>query len=121
MARNLEGITKDYWGISHALRSPHTARVVSAQDAFKALKSADYLRPDQDWRLIDLMHVIRFDIIEANTEWRETIKVYGNVLNFTPVKMMQQAAGNGKDISVPTGMGRSGVDVGQRSRTEPVG
>ena len=70
MARNLEGITKDYWDISHALRSPHTERVVSAQDAFKALSSADYLRPDEDWRLKDLMHVIRFDIIEGNTEWR---------------------------------------------------
>ncbi len=69
MARNLRQITEDYWGVSQALRSPD-APPMTTECALKTLNSSDTLRPE-DWRLKDLMHVIRYDIIEGDTKWRE--------------------------------------------------
>ncbi len=78
MARNLEHITQDYWRVSHGLKSPN-APVLTVEKALGALNSSDMLRPT-DWRLNELMHTIRFDIIEGNSEWREEQRVAGSLL-----------------------------------------
>ena len=65
----LEQITTDYWNVSYALRHPD-APPLAVGDALTTLNSSDRLRPEE-WRLTDLMHVIRFDLIEGNTKWRE--------------------------------------------------
>jgi len=71
MARNLLQITQDYWRVSWALRSPDgDGLTLTTGRALLILNSSDRLRPE-DWRLKDLMHVIRYDIIEGSTEWRD--------------------------------------------------
>ena len=75
--RRLEQITEDYWKVSGAVRSP-TAPDMSTEDALDLLNSDVRLRPEE-WRLRDLMHVIRFDIIEGNTKWREQRRVVNSV------------------------------------------
>ncbi len=67
--RRLEHITIDYWDVSYALRHPD-AGDMKVGDALTQINSSDRLRPEE-WRLIDLMHVLRFDLIEGNTKWRE--------------------------------------------------
>ena len=66
----LEEITANYWEVSKFLRDPDAPGNISAGDALKALGSSDHLRPTE-WRLMELMHVITYDIIEGNTKWRE--------------------------------------------------
>lgn len=72
MARkhSLEIVTKHYWDVSHVLRCPNTEKMFTAEQAFRKLNKSDYLHPDTDWRLVDLMHVLKYDIIEGNTQWR---------------------------------------------------
>ncbi len=77
MARDLIRITKDYWAVSHALKAPDGGALTTG-DALKLLNSSDKLRPT-DWRLRDLMHTIRYDIIEGHSEWREKRRVVGSV------------------------------------------
>ena len=67
--RRLEQITVDYWAVSSALRHP-TAPDMTAGNALTQINSSDRLR-SEEWRLTDLMHVLRFDLIEGNTKWRE--------------------------------------------------
>lgn len=74
----LEQITTDYWRVSSALRSPRGAKGLTTEDALGTLNSSDRLRPEE-WRLMDLMHIIRFDIIEGNTKWREQRRVVNSV------------------------------------------
>jgi len=85
MARDLRSITRDYWDVSHILRCPHSTCTVTTEQAFRRLSSADRLRPG-DWRLSELMHTIRFDIIEGHTEWREKQQEPGLVLTL-PTKV----------------------------------
>jgi len=75
----LEQITCNYWLVSRTLRDPGAPDTITTEQALKALSSSDRLRPEE-WRLTDLMHVIRFDIIEGNTTWREQRRVVNSVL-----------------------------------------
>ncbi len=74
----LEQITADYWNVSITLRHPDAPGALTTADALGALNSSDRLRPEE-WRLQDLMHVIRYDIIEGNTKWREQLRVVNSV------------------------------------------
>ncbi len=74
----LEQITSDYWLVSRALRAPEAPDTLTTEKALKALNSSDRLRPEE-WRLNDLMHIIRYDIIEGNTKWREQRRVVNSV------------------------------------------
>jgi len=75
----LEEITADYWEVSKFLRDPDVPGNMTTEESFKLLSSSDRLRPTE-WRLMDLMHVITFDIIEGNTEWRpEKQRAIGSV------------------------------------------
>lgn len=78
MARepNLERVTKDYWEVSHALNHPNGASM-GCGDALRQLRSAETLRPEE-WRLRELTHTIRYDIIEGNRKWREEQRVVGS-------------------------------------------
>ncbi len=67
--RRLEEITEAYWAVGTALRV-EDAPAMECGDAFKLLLTGDRLRPEE-WRLRELIHTIRFDIVEGNTEWRE--------------------------------------------------
>lgn len=69
MPRNLEKITQDYWEVSYEVKVPGTA-ILSVKEALDILRSADQLRPT-DRKLASHMHVIAYDIIEGNQEWRE--------------------------------------------------
>lgn len=75
--RRLEQIVEDYWSVSTALRAPD-APDMTTETALHTLNSSDHLRLEE-WRLMDLMHVIRFDIIEGNTKWREQRRVVNSV------------------------------------------
>ncbi len=83
MARDLEAITLNYWKVSSAVNHP-TAPSMSCEKAFKLLALSDKLRPT-DWRLSKLMHDIRFDIVEGNSEWREKQRATGSV-SILPMK-----------------------------------
>jgi hypothetical protein len=74
----LEQITADYWEVSRFLRDPDAPGDITAEKAFKTLSSSDRLRPTE-WRLRELVHVITYDIIEGNTEWREQRRVINSV------------------------------------------
>ena len=76
--KRYEQIASDYWGASYSLRDPRSP-AITCQEAFELISSADRLRPEEH-RLRELMHVIRYDIIEGNTEWREKQQVVGSVL-----------------------------------------
>lgn len=71
----LEAVTKAYWLASYGLRHPD-APPIATGTALKALCSSDRLRPEE-WKLAELMHVVRYDIIEGNTQWRGNQKVRG--------------------------------------------
>lgn len=73
MKRKLEHITQDYWVVSNALRNPDNPGMKCGL-ALTTINSADTLRPEE-WRLIELVHVLRYDIIEGNTKWRDSQKV----------------------------------------------
>ena len=75
--RDLDTITLNYWEVSTAVKHPD-APSMSTEKALKKLQVADRLRPS-DWRLAALFHDIRYDIIEANTTWREKRQVAGSV------------------------------------------
>lgn len=81
--RRLEKITVDYWGVSYALRHPD-APDITVGDALTQINSSDRLRPEE-WRLADLIHVLRFDLIEGNTKWREQPQV-ANSTSTLPTK-----------------------------------
>ena len=74
----LEQITSDYWLVSRILRDPDAPDDITTEQAIKTLNSSDRLRPEE-WRLADLMHVLRYDIIEGNTQWREQRQVANSV------------------------------------------
>lgn len=69
---SLKDITHHYWMVGRACRVPD-APSMSTEEALKRLQSGDFLRPES-WRLKDLMHVLKFDIVEGNTKWREQNK-----------------------------------------------
>ena len=73
-----EQIATDYWAVSNSLRDPDSP-AITCQDALGLIGSSDRLRPDEH-RLRELMHVIRYDIIEGNTEWREKQQAVGSLL-----------------------------------------
>jgi hypothetical protein len=81
--RRLEEITEAYWAVSTALNHPD-APPLSCEDAFKLLNKGDRLRPEE-WRLRELIHVVRFDIIEGDTEWREKI-LKANTASILPMR-----------------------------------
>lgn len=72
-----EQIASDYWATSYSLREPNSP-AITCKDALWIIGSSDRLRPEEH-RLRELMHVIRYDIIEGNTEWREKRQVVGSV------------------------------------------
>ena len=76
--KRYEQIASDYWDASYSLREPDSP-AITCQKALELIGSSDCLRPEEH-RLRDLMHVIRFDIIEGNTEWREKQQAVGSVL-----------------------------------------
>lgn len=67
--KRLEKIISAYWEVGTALRHPD-APSLSTERAFQLLRESDFLRPTE-WKLSANMHIIRFDIIEGNTEWRQ--------------------------------------------------
>jgi hypothetical protein len=75
--RRLEEITEAYWAVGTALRHPD-APGLSCEHALALLNKGDKLRPEE-WRLRELMHTARFDIIEGNTEWREKQQAIGSI------------------------------------------
>ena len=76
--RRFEQIASDYWAVSHSLNDP-LSPAITCQEALRFVSSSDRLRPEEHL-LRELMHVIRYDIIEGNTEWREKRLVVGSVL-----------------------------------------
>lgn len=68
----LEEVTIGYWRVSHALRSGDDLpkAKVTTEAAIKTCKAAEGL-PPESWRLKELMHVLKFDIIEGDTKWRQ--------------------------------------------------
>ena len=78
--RRFEQIASDYWAVSHALNDP-LSPAITCQEALGFVSSSDRLRPEEHL-LRELMHVIRYDIIEGNTEWRsnEKRRVVGSIL-----------------------------------------
>ena len=78
MKRRLELITENYWMVSHSLNHP-SSDALSCEKALHTINSSDRLRPDE-WRLNELMHTLRYDIIEGNTEWRGNQRVVGSAL-----------------------------------------
>jgi len=77
MARDLEGITLAYWEVRTAVHLPE-APAMTTEKALKKLLLSDKLRPE-DWRLSALMHNVRYDIIEGNTEWRDKQLATGSI------------------------------------------
>ncbi len=75
----LEQAVSDYWRVSRTLRDPDAPGVITTERALRALNSSDQLRPEE-WRLSKLMHVLRYDIIEGNTKWRDRRRVVNSVL-----------------------------------------
>ncbi len=76
MKGRLESITEDYWRVSQSLRDPDSP-ALTCEKALHIINSSDRLRPDE-WGLRELMHTLRFDIIEGNTEWRGSQRVVGS-------------------------------------------
>ncbi len=62
----LEEITRGYWVVSYEVRHPDSGGKLNAHDAFQLLNTSQCLRQEA-WRLQELMHIIRFDIIEGNS------------------------------------------------------
>lgn len=73
-----EQIASDYWDASYSLRDP-ASPAISCQKALELIGASDRLRPEEH-RLRELMHVIRFDIIEGNTGWRVKQQAVGSIL-----------------------------------------
>jgi hypothetical protein len=76
--KRLERIVAAYWEVGTALRSP-SAPPLACGDALKQLNTSDRLRPEE-WKLAEQMHILRYDIIEGNNEWREKRKVQNSTL-----------------------------------------
>jgi len=74
----VERITRAYWDVSHARNHPD-GKGLTVQDALGQLNASDRLRPEE-WRLKELTHTLRFDIIEGNDKWREKQQGTGSVL-----------------------------------------
>lgn len=65
-------MTLHYWEVSKSTRAPvkDTDIKMPYDLAFKKLFEAMNTRPEE-WRLSDHVHVLRFDLVEGNTKWRE--------------------------------------------------
>lgn len=75
--KRLEEITTAYWAVGTALRHP-TAEGMTTSDALSLLNQSDRLNPvAEELKLGDEMHILKFDIIEGHTEWREKRVVQG--------------------------------------------
>ena len=77
----LEQIVNHYWRVSYELRSPRGAKcheVITTEDAISSVNEMDKLRPE-DWRLREHMHVLMYDLIEGNSEWRDKRKETSSV------------------------------------------
>ena len=68
MTTRLQLITLHYWEVSKAINVVGQP-IITMEQAFKKLNHMDRLLPTE-WRLIDLMHILKYDLIEGNTEWR---------------------------------------------------
>ncbi len=77
--RRLEGITQAYWHVSSSLRAPDS-QTMSCEQALALLNEGDRLRIEE-WRLRELIHTARFDIIENSTSWRNPQKSVGTILS----------------------------------------
>lgn len=93
MAKRYEQIVADYWEVSKFLRDPDAPGNISNSEAFELLRSSDRLRPTE-WRLMELMHVITYDIIEGNTNWRPESKIASGG---SRGRILLLNVGNGKD------------------------
>ena len=72
----LEGIAQHYWKVSYELRRPRGSEshgVITTEQALHSLNEMDRLRPE-NWRLREHMHVLKFDLIEGNSSWRDNGK-----------------------------------------------
>ena len=74
----LEKITQAYWEVGTALRNP-TGKSITTEESFKLLLESDHCRPEE-WKLTAEMHILRYDIIEGNSEWRGQKKVVNSTL-----------------------------------------
>jgi hypothetical protein len=83
MARDLEQITRDYWGVSCEVKIPGVGSM-DVGEALKILQSANYLRPS-DTRLASVVYELLQDIIQGNEEWREEHQGAGLLLTL-PMK-----------------------------------
>ena len=81
--RRLEEVITAYWVVGTALRHP-TAPSISAKEALTLIDQQDRLIPGaEEARLLNEMHILKYDIIEASTEWRSpTPRVNGIILRF---------------------------------------
>jgi len=68
----LEDITQAYWRVASSYRIP-TAPAQTVRQALETIHAADFLRPT-DWRLAELMHTIKYDIIQGDNSWRSEEK-----------------------------------------------
>ena len=76
----LEQAAHDYWLVSREVRSPDEGveNGITTEFALKILSSAERLRSEH-WRLKEHMHVLRYDIIEGNTKWRNRKREVGSI------------------------------------------
>ncbi len=76
--KRLEEIVAAYWEVGTALRHPEGS-AVSTERALSRLNTSDRLRPTEH-KLAESMHILRYDIIEGNDEWRGKLKVQNSTL-----------------------------------------
>ena len=88
--KKIEGFTSGYWEISHALRGvapetvPISSQVITMEKALRYLgKAEQHLDPERI--LAQVIHELKFDLIEGNTQWREeeTEKISSKLIPFT--------------------------------------
>jgi len=78
--KRLEEIVTAYWAVGTALRHPD-AKEMSTSQAIKLLNQGDRLNlVAEEAVLSGMMHTMKYDIIEGNTEWREKVEARGSAL-----------------------------------------
>lgn len=66
-----ELVTQTYWGVSYQVRHIDSPRTLTCGKAITMTLEGEKL-PPEEWRLKNLLHILKYDIIEGKTEWRKT-------------------------------------------------
>lgn len=62
--------TQTYWDVSYQVRHINSKRTLTCGKAITMTLEGELL-PPEEWRLKNLLHVLKYDIIEGRTEWRK--------------------------------------------------